>query len=434
MQNNQTNTAPAATLHVRLFDMLSALSTTLDLLAPALSFHQKRTCLIAARIALDMGIASDEYQGLFIASIFHDIGALALQDRLKILNFEAKNVHLHSRMGAQLLARFGPFEAHAPLVAFHHVPWEHGMGHYFEGEEVPLLSHLIHLADRVEILARGRDNILAECDPIRDKIESHRDSRFHPAFVDAFLKTSQTEGFWLDIFSSNLDQILSTLAPFANISLDLDSMMPFAQFVSLIIDSRSHFTATHSAGVAICAETLAAHMGMDRFESAKMRLAGYLHDTGKLAIPHEYINREGGLERHEMARMRSHSYITHDILRRIEGLSDITEWASFHHERLDGSGYPFHRRGSQLSLGARIMAVADIYTALTEDRPYRKGLQPGVAIRMLNAQVAAGKLESTVVDMLDRHHRDIESLRARHEEQEGQALSAFWRMAAQSTP
>jgi len=413
--------------------MVSALSTTLDLLDPVLGSHQKRTCLIAAQIALSMGMRGQDYQSLFIAAIFHDIGALALQDRLKMLAFEETHPHQHARMGAQLLSRFEAFQPYARLVAFHHVPWEYGCGQQFNGEEVPLLSHLIHLADRIEVLAQGRENILADIGEIQDRIAINSGKLFYPGYVEAFLKLSQVERFWLDIFSVNLDQILTGLAPFDDIELDLDHMMLFARFFALIIDSRSHFTATHSAGVAICAETIARHMGMSRFEAAKIRIAGYLHDTGKLAIPSEYINRTGPLDRAEMARVRSHSYITQDILGQIKGLNDISEWASHHHERLDGSGYPYHKEADQLSLGSRIMAVADIYTAITEDRPYRKGLPAEVAFSQLDEMVANGKIETAVVKTLKQHQDEIETLRRQAQQQEGHELAGFWQLAAEAT-
>jgi HD-GYP domain-containing protein (c-di-GMP phosphodiesterase class II) len=427
----QTEVPSHTSIHVRLFDMVSALATTLDLLDPALGSHQKRTCLIAAQIAQSMGMAGADYRSLFVAAIFHDIGALALQDRLRMLSFEETHPHQHARMGAQLLERFDSFRTYSPLIRFHHVPWRYGDGQQFDGEDVPLLSHLIHLADRIEVLAQGRDNILADVSEICDRIHARSGDVFHPGFVDAFIRVAQIERFWLDLFSVNLDQILTGLAPFDDIELDLPHMMLFARFFALIIDSRSHFTATHSAGVAICAETLALRMGMSRFEAAKIRIAGYLHDTGKLAIPSEYINRPGPLLPAEMARVKAHSYITHDILGRIHGLGDIAEWASHHHERLDGSGYPFHKPADRLSLGSRIMAVADIYTALTEDRPYRKGLAPEEAFAILDAQVGAGKLEPAVVSTLKRNAAEIEQARRDVQQQEGRELAEFWRMAAE---
>lgn len=415
----------------QLFDMISALSTALDLLDPALGLHQKRTCLIAVKIASSMGINGAAYEQLFGAAIFHDIGAIGLAERLALLDFEETDAHAHGKLGALLLERFPGFKAYAPLVKFHHVHWNQGEGAMHEGEEVPLLSNLIYLADRIEVLAQSKENILGEVKQIVAQIKAESDRKFYPIFVTAFEKIAQKECFWLDIFSHNLDSRLVDMAPFTNIELDLDKMLSFAKFISLVIDSRSHFTATHSAGVAITAETIAAHSGMSRLECTKIRMAGYLHDLGKLAVPSEYIERHDRLSPEEMARVRTHSYITYDILNNLTGLSDVAQWAAFHHERLDGSGYPFHKTAADLPLGARIMAVADVYTALTEHRPYREGLSREGVLEFLAEEVRQGKLDRNVLAILQDNIQEIEEARTRAQLEEGSDLEGFWMMAKQ---
>ncbi|MGL6041705.1 MAG: HD-GYP domain-containing protein [Deefgea sp.] len=425
-KNKPTGDAPS-TFSIHLFDMISALSTALDLLDPALSSHHRRTCLIVAHIARTMELDDDDYQDVFGAAIFHDIGAIGLSDRLSILDFEEHGAHSHARLGGILLSRFPGFCRFGPLVHYHHVQWGYGEGVNHGGKPVPLMSHLIHLADRIEILAQGQDNILGKAPEIVQRICDANGRKFHPMFVEAFCRVAKQESFWLDIFSKNLDRILMDLVPFDNIDLDMNQMLQFAQFFALVIDSRSHFTATHSAGVAITAETIARHLGMSEQECIKMRMAGYLHDLGKLAIPSEFIERQGKLEEQEMALVRSHSYLTLDILSSIKGLEDVAEWAAFHHERLDGSGYPFHRTADQLSLGARIMAVADMYTALTEDRPYRAGMCPEDALRLLDEQKTKGKLDPLAIDTIRNNLETIEVVRIKAQEQESLELKDFWR-------
>lgn len=432
MYNHEVTGDVISTFRIRLFDMICALSTALDLLDPALGSHQKRTCLIAAQIARNMAIDDNDYQDVFGAAIFHDIGAIGLHDRLAMLDFEEHDAHTHARLGGLLLSRFPGFNRYAPLVHCHHVQWNYGEGALHEGQAVPLMSHLIYLADRIEVLAQGQDNILGAAPEIVEQICDASGRKFHPLFVEAFSKTAQQESFWLDIFSKNLDRILMDLAPFDNIDLDLEQMLQFAQFFALVIDSRSHFTATHSAGVAITAETIARNLGMSEQECTKMRMAGYLHDLGKLAVPNEYIERHGILDEKEMARVRSHSYLTLDILSMIKGLEDVTEWAACHHERLDGSGYPYHRTSAELSLGSRIMAVADVYTALTEDRPYRPGTRPTEVLAMLDELKDQGKLDPMVVNTLKDNLSTIEAARIRAQNQEGMDLIEFWQLATKS--
>ena len=430
MYNHEVSGDAISTFRIRLFDMICALSTALDLLDPALGSHQKRTCLIAAQIARNMPLSEADYQDVFGAAIFHDIGAIGLHDRLAMLDFEENDAHTHAHLGSILLSRFPGFHRYAPLVRCHHVQWKYGEGDYHDGEPVPLMSHLIYLADRIEVLAQGQDNILGKVPEIIEHICDASGRKFHPIFVEAFCKTAKQESFWLDIFSKNLDRILMDLAPFDNIDLDMNQMLQFAQFFALVIDSRSHFTATHSAGVAITAETIARCLGMSAHECIKMRMAGYLHDLGKLAIPNEFIERHGKLTEAEMALVRSHSYLTLDILSSIKGLEDVAEWAACHHERLDGSGYPYHRTAAELSLGARIMAVADVYTALTEDRPYRPGMNPEQVLSFLDEQKTQGKLDGMVIDTLRHNLNLIEAARINAQQQETLDLLDFWQSAS----
>lgn len=99
--------------------------------------------------------------------------------------------------------------------------------------------------------------------------------------------------------------------------------------------------------------------------------------------------------------MKLHVYYTYRILERIEGIELINEWGAFHHERLDGSGYPFGLKDKDLSLGSRIMQIADIFTALTENRPYRKGLDRYDAIEIIRSLVRDDKLDKDVFSVLE---------------------------------
>ena len=131
-----------------------------------------------------------------------------------------------------------------------------------------------------------------------------------------------------------------------------------------------------------------------------MKTAGYLHDLGKLAVPREIIEKRGPLTRSETSLLKSHSFYTHWIPRRIGGLETITNWASCHHERLNGQGYPFHYEGRQLSTGARAMAVADVFTAVTEDRPYRAGMTATSIIKLLMRMAEGAVLDGDIVRVL----------------------------------
>ncbi|MFA6612534.1 MAG: HD domain-containing phosphohydrolase, partial [Dehalococcoidales bacterium] len=138
--------------------------------------------------------------------------------------------------------------------------------------------------------------------------------------------------------------------------------------------------------------------------------AGLLHDLGKLAVPTEILEKEGKLTADDFAIMRSHTYHTYRALEPIKPLKTVNEWASFHHERLDGNGYPFHITGPQLSLGSRIMAVADVSTALLEDRPYRAGMAQDEATRILE-RMSKDAIDGDIVNILKANFEEVNSQR-----------------------
>ncbi|WDC84685.1 HD domain-containing protein [Caloramator sp. mosi_1] len=123
-----------------------------------------------------------------------------------------------------------------------------------------------------------------------------------------------------------------------------------------------------------------------------MEIAALLHDIGKLSIPNSILDKNGKLTPDEMQIMRSHTYYTRFILSKIEGFEEITEWASNHHEKLNGRGYPLGLVADELSLESRIMAICDIYEALTADRPYRAGMRPEDAFKIIETMIEAGEV------------------------------------------
>ena len=110
--------------------------------------------------------------------------------------------------------------------------------------------------------------------------------------------------------------------------------------------------------------------------------------------------RLGSYSLREAAAIRQHTYWTFSVLDTIGGLNQVAEWAAFHHERLDGAGYPFHLRGDRLNSGARIMAVADIFTAIIEDRPYRAGMSKEQAVQVMAQQADRKLLDPNVIQLL----------------------------------
>jgi HD-GYP domain-containing protein (c-di-GMP phosphodiesterase class II) len=395
-----------------LFNLVFSLSSAIDLVSPVVVGHQKRVAYIALSIGAELGLPREQQEELLLAGALHDCGAFSLKERLDILRFDHENPHKHAELGYLLLQKFEPLSNIALLVRYHHVPWNEGRGHEFKGEKVPMGSHILHLADRIDVLINKQQEILGQVKGIVERIKEFSGKMFVPELVDAFISLSPKEYFWLSVVSLSIDSILSNRFRSATIELDIENLLSLAKLFSHIIDFRSRFTAVHSSGVAATAEGLARFAGFSERECKMMRIAGYLHDLGKLAVPAEILEKPAKLTEEEFNVIRSHPFYTYRILEPISGLDLINAWASLHHERMDGTGYPFHLKGQDLSLGSIIMAVADVFTALTEDRPYRKGMTSYGVLQILREMAENSALNSYVVSLLELHFDDINSLRA----------------------
>jgi HD-GYP domain-containing protein (c-di-GMP phosphodiesterase class II) len=157
------------------------------------------------------------------------------------------------------------------------------------------------------------------------------------------------------------------------VEANMEVLEQVTKVFSNIVDYRTHFTATHSKGVGLVAAALGKYSGLDHDTCQRLKLAGYLHDIGKIGVPTELIEKESKLTSYEKKLMNSHAYFTNIILSNIEGMEDICKWASMHHEKRDGSGYPFHKSEKEFSREVDILILSDIFTALSENRPYREG-------------------------------------------------------------
>lgn len=400
-------------IRCNLHELLLCLSNAQDLISPLLANHQQQVAYLSYRIAEQLDLSVQERKEIFLAALVHDIGALSTNELLSITEHEPIIAYNHAFKGAALVEGFKPLRPVARLVKYHHVPWSDGQGLNFNGEAVPLYSHIIHLADRVCTgIQNPKHNVLSQLPGVLAGINRQSGTLFAPNFVAALNKLSKKEYIWLDLTSRDPVNMLPTKELFDNLSLDMDDIIDYAILFSRIIDFRSRFTACHSAGVAKVAEHLAHLTGFSPIECKMMLIAGYLHDLGKLAIDNEILEKPDSLELDEFNVIRAHTYYTYVLLDKIKQFDIIKVWAAYHHERLDGKGYPFHISGENLPLGSRVMAVADVFTAITEDRPYRRGMTRERATKVLNDMVDNGALDGNVVKSVTDNFGLVNEIRA----------------------
>jgi len=394
-----------------LFDFIASLSRTMDLMDSAVVAHHFRVAYIALRLSEELGLSVEKRRNILWAGMLHDIGAFYFRERIQLLESEIESSHQHAEAGYLLLKIFKPFAEVAKLVRFHHVPWKNGKGALLHDVVVTEDSHVLHLADRIAVKVPAGAMIARYAKDKCLEISDQSGDQFIPEHVEAFLHIAEKEYFWLEMLSPSMENILRRAVPSLWIDLESDLLADFAYLLCRLIDFKSRFTATHSSGVAAAAVTLAAHIGFSRSEQQTMRIAAYLHDLGKLAVPAEIIEKPGRLSPEERDVMMGHVYFTYDILSRIDGFETVTAWSSLHQERMDGSGYPFHVWGDDLPLGARVMAVADVFTAMTEDRPYRKGMPADQARHSMEQLAKRGALDARIVRILLDHFDEINEAR-----------------------
>jgi putative nucleotidyltransferase with HDIG domain len=164
------------------------------------------------------------------------------------------------------------------------------------------------------------------------------------------------------------------------------SMEATIEAVSHTVETKDPYVAGHQKRVSQLACTIAKEMGLTAWQIDGIRVAGMLHDIGKITVPTEILSKPGKLSRIEFSMIKDHPKVAYDILKNIEFDWPIARIVVQHHERMDGSGYPYGITGKDILLEAKILAVADVVEAMSSDRPYR----PALAIEEALAELARG--------------------------------------------
>ncbi len=413
-------------LHINLYEMLLCISSAVDLISSELSNHHQQVAYLAYHIAKKMGLKKNVCRQLVMAGMVHDIGVLTTQERLLIIEQEPVTINSHAFRSAKLLEQTPVMSSVVETVRYHHVQWNNGQGQTFLNKNVPLTSHILYMADRVCAKFDKNKNPIEQVFDVIDAIANESGSRFMPDAVDALISLKKTEHVWLELLEDSPLDYINTKEMFDTKLLNIDELLDLTRMVSFIIDFRSHFTATHSAGVAAVARKLGELCGFSPNECKMLLIAGYLHDLGKLSIPNTVLEKPSSLNDQEYNIIRGHTFHTYRLLKTVNGLETINQWASFHHEKLNGKGYPFHLSNERIPLGARIMAVADIFTSLTEDRPYRESLGAEQVAGVLHQMVQNGSICIKVVDTLVENQNELRTVCFESQQQEALMYQNFF--------
>ncbi|BEP29215.1 HD-GYP domain-containing protein [Helicovermis profundi] len=358
---------------VNLLDIVVVFINAIDRINPILKNHHRRVSVIAYYIGEAYGLKKNQLTSLVLAASLHDIGALTVKDSQELMVLDVINPEKHAEMGARMLKSFKPFDRIRQIVLNHHVNYENEKEN--SNETIPYEAFIIHLADRIEILTHNNTLALNQREYILKNIEPLSGSVFDPKLVEVFSKIAKKEFFWFEIDNLTINELVKKLDTDGfGLKKDYDTLDGLVATLSRVIDYKSKFTASHSIQVSHVAYRLACLMELDDETCWGIKIAGYLHDFGKIAIPSEILDKNGPLTHNEYNVIKTHPYYTYDMLSRITWLGDIVKWAAFHHERLNYSGYPRKPEPKELDVEVEIVIYADIFSALSEDRPYRRAL------------------------------------------------------------
>ena len=397
-------------LQLDLVRLLLSLSDWLDWSQQGITNHHKQVAFACLSLGKEIGMDDDSLSRLFKAASIHDIGAVTWNEKLSLARFDLEHTSPHCRRGQYFVSESNLLSHLGTTILHHHDTWSGSNPGGVRGDEIPLPSRIIHMCDRVSILINHDDHVLNQRKTIVSRIRDLAGTAFDPELAAAFESLAQRESFWLDLAQPSLGFQLNSMAPVKLISSTATELRDLAEVMAYAVDAKSRFTYRHSHGVAAVARFLAELCGFDPEKRTLLEIAGLLHDLGKLTVPEAILEKPGALTPSEISWIRQHTYYTYWFLLPAGIDQQMAEWAAYHHERLDGRGYPFGVGADRLQLEHRIVAVADIFTALREDRPYRRPMQWEEIARILASQAKSGGIDGDVVDTLLSEANALEEL------------------------
>ena len=362
-------------------ELITVLPYIIDIDEKKKIYHSWRVAVISALCAKN-SVSAQQLKYIFYAALLHDIGGIGFPIHiihyLKRTDKTSRNVLLsHPIIGAQLVSNMPQMNPIAKLILDHH-EWINGMGYPRAklGKNISYGAQVIRIADSIDILIQlGR---IKDLKGLKNKMSANIGREYTQAiFSRAFTVLRKKRLFTKICSARNMETIFKQVhedVGLINIPLKIDAVGKTLEVVAQIIDMKHPFTSGHSLRVSRYAMAIALSMGLPHDEITQIRWAGLIHDIGKLTVSRKILDKPIGLSHHEYKEIQKHAVQTYKIMNLITTLYEITPIAAAHHERYDGTGYPFGLKEEQIPLGARILAICDAFDAMTSNRPYRRPL------------------------------------------------------------
>lgn len=404
---------------LKLSELISALSHALDITEGQPEGHCIRCCWIGMHIGREIHLPDDQLWDLYYTLLLKDLGCssnaariceLYLTDDLQfkrdfksvgdslpqVLHFVLKHTGLKSGLAERFrsvltilrdgrniaqeliatrcqrgaeIARLLRFSEDVALGIYSLDEHFNGQGRPdgLHAETIPIFSRIALLAQVIDVF-QVADGAQAALQEIRERSGVW----FDPLLVDAFERVALNDGFWQDLRSSDITAKVLALEPRTHeVPVDDDYLDDIAAAFGQVVDSKSPYTSGHSARVALYTDMIAEALALSPARRRWLKRGALLHDVGKLGVSNSVLDKAGKLDISEWDEVKLHASYTETILSRISVFSELAKVAAAHHEKLDGTGYPKGLSAEQISLETRIITTADIFDAITAERPYR---------------------------------------------------------------
>ncbi len=436
-------------------EIISALSFAIDLTEGAVPGHALRTCLLGMRLAQQSGVPKRKLHALYYALLLKDIGcssnaarlcqitggderafkhsikrddwahphrsrgsmlrslwrqvlpqASAMRRAARIVRIglsRNKNnqemIALRCDRGAEIAQKLGLSEETSEAIYGLDEHWDgSGFPSQRMGKGIPSLARILAVAQHLDAFASEDGSKMAI-----EVLEQRSGTWFDPALVASAVELDKAGTLWTGCLSSDsADSLLRAVLacePTAGTGVGEEEIDAICEAFADVVDAKSPFTYRHSIGVAEVSVAIAVRLGLREDRVLLVRRAALLHDLGKLSVPNTILDKPGPLTESELRTVTEHARLTRRILARIDSFAELARIAGAHHERLDGTGYPDRLHAEELNIEARIIAVADTYSAMTEERPYRLALTHNEALTQL-ARHVPHRLDSRCVAAL----------------------------------
>jgi putative nucleotidyltransferase with HDIG domain len=317
-------------------------------------------------------------------------------------------IDLRCGRGASIVTKLGLGVDTAEAVRSLDEHWDgDGYPDSLKGEQISLLARICAVAQHLDVFSAGR-GIQAAMNTVVERSGTW----FDPELVRVVVSLHRRGTLWANCLATDsrddTRQAVLDIDSGTRLQLGTGRIDQICEAFADVVDAKSHFTFRHSMGVADAAYGIARGMGLAPNRVQLVRRAALLHDIGKLSVSNSILDKKTKLSETEWKAVQQHPGLTRQILERVGAFREMAVIAGEHHEKLDGSGYPNRLLAPELSLESRIIAVADVYGALSEDRPYRAGLEfeqiVAIMSKLVPRQLDGGCFEALVSRM---HHTPV---------------------------